>query len=176
MSAPQRYVLETARLRLRRFDLADAPFIFELVNEPAFLRYIGDRGVRSLEDARQYLTSGPLAMYEKHGFGLFGVELKESGALVGMCGLLKRDALEDADVGFAFLSVHRGKGYGTESAAGVVAYAAREFGLQRLAAITDPSNEVSIHTLGKLGFRFQGTVELPGSGVSKLFIRDGAAS
>jgi RimJ/RimL family protein N-acetyltransferase len=114
-------------------------------------------------------------MYEQHGFGLFGVELKESGALVGMCGLLKRASLENPDVGFAFLGIHRGKGYGTESAAGVIAYGAREFGLHRLAAITDPDNEVSIHTLGKLGFRFQGTVELPGSGVSKLFIRDAAA-
>jgi RimJ/RimL family protein N-acetyltransferase len=175
MTAGPRYVLETARLRLRRFGLDDAPFIFELVNEPAFLRYIGDRGVRSLDDAKEYLRGGPLAMYEQHGFGLFGVELKESGALVGMCGLLKREALQDADVGFAFLGTHRGKGYGTESAAGVIAYAAREFGLDRLAAITDPDNEVSIHALGKLGFRFQGIVELPGSGASKLFIRDGAS-
>ena len=98
---PSMQVLETDRLVLRRLGLEHAAFILELVNDPSWLRFIGDRGVRSLDDARGYLVAGPLAMYERHGFGLYRVELKEGGIAVGMCGLIKRDALDDVDIGFA---------------------------------------------------------------------------
>src|SRR5215218_1537914 len=103
-------ILETERLRLRPFTTDDAPFIVELVNEPSFLRYIGDKKVRSLEDARQYLLSGPLASYERNGFGPNCVELKEQGTPIGMSGLLKRDELPDPDIGFAYLPDFRKKG------------------------------------------------------------------
>lgn len=153
-------VLETERLVLRRLTLNDAPFIVELLNEPSFLRFIGDRGVRDLQTARQYLLKGPIASYEKHGFGLNLVFLRDSGDPIGICGLLKRDTLPDADVGFAFLPDHWGKGYATESAAAILAHGRRAFGLKRVVAITSPDNTASIRVLEKVGMKFEGLTRL----------------
>src|SRR5829696_5552552 len=96
-------VLETERLSLRQFTVDDAQFILRLLNEPSFLRYIGDKQVRNLEDARQYILNGPVASYERNGFGLLLVELRELRTPIGMCGLLKREELPDPDIGFALL-------------------------------------------------------------------------
>lgn len=149
--------LETARLVLRRLCDDDAPFIVGLLNEPSFLRYIGDKGVHSEEDARRYLRDGPLASYERHGFGLYLVELKESGQPIGISGLLKRDYLEDPDIGFAFLPPFWSQGYARESAEAVLAQGRERFGLRRVLAITSPDNRASIALLGRLGFRFERT-------------------
>ena len=111
--------------------------------------------MRTEADARRYVETGPLASYERFGFGLLRVELKESGEPIGMCGLLKRDALPDVDVGFAFLPRFWSKGYAFESASAVLAHARDALGLQRVLAITSPDNEASIRLLGKLGFRFE---------------------
>lgn len=148
-------VLETERLVLRRLSLDDAEFILELVNEPSWLRYIGDRGVRTIEDARQYLLTGPLASYQQFGFGLYLIEEKESGVPVGICGLLKRETLDDVDVGFALLPQFWRRGYAFESAAAVLQHGKDDFGLRRIVAITSPDNHGSIHLLEKLGFRFE---------------------
>src|ERR1700739_1352568 len=110
-------ILETKRLRLRRLSEQDSEFILELVNEPAFIQNIGDKGVRTLDDARDYISSGPAASYAKHGFGLYCVELKEEIQPIGICGLLKREALDDVDIGFALLEKFRGRGFGYESGA-----------------------------------------------------------
>ena len=148
-------VLETDRLVLRRLTLNDAPFIIELVNEPSFLRYIGDRGVRSLQDARRYLLSGPIASYERFGFGLYLIFVKATGEAVGMCGLLKRDTLPDVDVGFALLPAHWRQGYAAEAAAAVLDYGRTRLGLERIVAITSPDNVASIALLEKLGLKFE---------------------
>jgi [ribosomal protein S5]-alanine N-acetyltransferase len=153
---------ETTRLILRRFTLDDAAFIRELVNDPAWIRNIGNRNVQTLEEARAYLTKGPLAMYGREGFGLYAVILKESGATIGMCGLVKRAGLEDVDLGFAFLPEHRGRGYAIESATAVRDYATFNLGLKRLVAIVSPANLPSIRLLEKLGFRYERPVKLPG--------------
>jgi RimJ/RimL family protein N-acetyltransferase len=153
-------VLETERLLLRRLELSDAPFILELLNEPSFLRFIGDKGVRSLEDAREYLRTGPLASYERFGFGLFLTERREDGVAMGICGLLKRDSLEDVDVGFAFLPGYWGKGYAFESASAVLAYGRKVFGLGRIVAITSPDNTASIRVLEKLGLKFESMIRI----------------
>src|SRR5678815_4161900 len=115
-------VIETDRLILRRFTAEDAPFILELLNEPSWLRFIGDKGVRTLGDARDYIRKGPVAMYARYGFGLEVAALKESGLPIGMCGLIKRDTLEDIDIGFAFLPRFWGKGYAHEAAAATMEY------------------------------------------------------
>ncbi len=146
---------ETGRLTLRRFTMADAAFVVELLNEASFLRYIGDKGVRTEADARRYLETGPLASYARHGFGLLQVGLKESGEPVGMCGLLKRDWLEDVDVGFALLPRFWRKGYAFEAASAVLGHARDGLGLRRVVAITSPDNAASIGLLDKLGFRFE---------------------
>lgn len=155
-------VLETERLTLRQLTVDDAAFIRELLNEPGFRRNIGDRGVRSMKDASEYLTEGPMQSYQEHGFGLLRVDLKETGAPIGICGLLKRASLDDVDIGFAFLERYWARGYGHESAAAVMDQGRRELGLRRIVAITQPHNAGSIRILEKLGLRFEKMIRMPG--------------
>lgn len=155
-------VLHTERLTLRYLTLDDAPFMLELVNDPDFLRHIGDRGVRTLEEARRYLSDGPIASYEQHGFGLFMTQLRDDATQIGTCGLLKRSALADVDVGFAFLPAFRGRGYATEAAAAVLAWGKEKKGLQRIIAIVSPENVGSARVLEKIGLRDGGSTRLPG--------------
>lgn len=162
-------VLETGRLVLRRLTLDDAEFILRLVNEPAWLRYIGDKHVRTLEDARNYLRTGPLDMYERFGFGMFLVELKDSGTPIGACGLLKRDTLPDPDIGYAFLPEFWGKGYAFEAADAVLKYGHREHRLPRILAITSPDNERSIKVLNGCGMHFKRMLEMAEQDQVKLF-------
>ena len=152
--------IETARLEIRRFDIQDAPFILRLVNEPAWLEHIGDKGVASVESAEKYLKNGPLAMYEQHGFGLNMVVLKESRAPVGMCGLLKRDSLADVDIGFAFLENYWGRGLARESVIAMLRHARECFQFERVVAITSPMNVRSESLLGRVGFRFDRKIRL----------------
>lgn len=153
-------VLETERLTLRKLSLVDADFILELLNDPAFLRFIGDKKVRSLEDARQYILTGPMESYERLGFGLFLVALKTSEVPIGICGLIKRDTLEDVDIGFAFLPEFRAQGYGLESATAIKEYGMTVLGLRRLLAITNPDNTGSIRILEKIGLKFDRLIRL----------------
>jgi RimJ/RimL family protein N-acetyltransferase len=148
---------ETPRLRLRRLVLADAPFVVELLNEPSFIVNIGDRGVRTLEDAHEYLRAGPMAMYERHGLGLLHVARKPDGAAVGMCGLLKRDILPDVDIGYAFLPAYWGGGFAFEAAQATLLQAARNTSLRRVIGVVSQGNEASIRVLEKLGMRFERT-------------------
>ena len=153
-------VLDTERLNLRRLTGDDAAFILKLLNDPAFIKNIGDRGVRTEADARRYISDGAVASYEQHGFGLYLVELKQSGAPVGICGLVKRDSLADVDIGFAFLPRYRARGYASESAAAVRDYALEVLGLKRLVAIVNPANEGSIRVLEKIGLKYERTLRL----------------
>jgi [ribosomal protein S5]-alanine N-acetyltransferase len=165
-------VLETTRLILRRLTLDDAEFIFRLVNDPSWLRFIGDKNVHNLDDARRYLREGPLDMYQRYGFGMYRVQERATGTPAGMCGLIKRDTLPDADVGYAFLPEFRGKGYAYEAAAAVLDHGNRAFGLRRILAITTPTNEASIRVLEKAGMKFERLVELtPGDPVN-VFARE----
>ncbi|EJR53096.1 hypothetical protein IIM_02460 [Bacillus cereus VD107] len=161
-------VRETERLILRWFDVKDAPFILELVNDPAWIQFIGDKGVRNLEDAKNYILNGPVDMYNKIGFGLYLVERKEDLTPLGMCGLIKRDSLEDVDIGFAFLEKFRSKGYGYESAAAVMEYGRNELGLKRIVAITSIDNANSGKLLEKVGLRFEKIISGSGEDL-KLF-------
>ena len=162
-------ILETERLTLRQFTAEDAPFILELVNEPSFIQNIGDRGVRSLADAVKYIETGPVISYARNGFGLYLVQLKESGESIGMCGLIKRAALEDVDIGYAFLPKFWSKGYAVESALAVKEQA-HSLGLRRLVAIVDPANIGSIRVLEKLGLTFEKMVRLAADDIElKLF-------
>ncbi len=156
------HVLQTERLTLCRLSAGDAEFILELLNDPAFLRYIGDKEVRTLGDARKYIAEGPVASYRQHGFGLYATRLKDTGAAIGICGLIRRDSLDDVDVGFAFLPQFRRKGYAFESAAAVLRHGRTALGLERIVAITSPDNTGSIRVLEKLGMRFEKMVQLPG--------------
>ncbi len=160
--------LHTARLRLRRLTLDDAEFIVALVNEPAWLQFIGDKGVRNAEDARAYLRRSVFAMYERHGFGLLAVTLPD-GTPIGICGLLQRETLPDVDLGYALLATYRGHGYAREAALGVRDYAVGTLGLRRLVALTAFDNVPSIRLLELLGFGYEDTIELPNLPPSKRF-------
>lgn len=163
-------LLETSRLILRPLTLEDATFAFELVNEPAWLRFIGDRGVRSEDDARRYIAKSHQAHYARCGFGHLAVVRKADGARLGICGLLKRDALDDVDLGFAFLERHRGQGYAREAAEAVREDGAGRLGLKRIVGLTALDNGPSIALLEKLGFRFERVIRLvEGGEESRLF-------
>ena len=160
-------VLETERLNLRHFNVDDdAPFVLTLLNEPSFHRYIGDKKVRNLEDARQYLSNGPIASYERNGFGLLVVELKDSRTAIGMCGLLKREELPHADIGFAFLPDYWNKGFAFEAASAVMKDAGERLKLDRVLAIVNPDNYASMKLLERLGLRFE---EMRDNGQTKLY-------
>jgi ribosomal-protein-alanine N-acetyltransferase len=146
--------LETPRLTLRRLNFDDAPFLVRLLNEPSFLENIGDRGVRNVEDAHRYLRDGPMAMYDRYGFGLWHASRKD-GVPVGMCGLLKRDILPDVDVGYAFFPEFWGQGYAHEAAAATLRHGAQKFGLTRVVGVVSEGNAGSIRVLEKLGMSFE---------------------
>jgi len=163
-------ILETDRLILRQLVVEDATFIFDLLNDPGWLRFIGDRGIHTLDDARNYILQGPVAMYARHGFGLYLTVRKQDGVPIGLCGLLKRDGLADVDIGYAFLPQFRGQGYAAEAAAAVMAYGKNVLELARIVAITAPDNERSAKVLEKLGLTFTKMITLPGDeSAVKLF-------
>jgi RimJ/RimL family protein N-acetyltransferase len=153
-------ILETGRLVLRTIEVADAPFYLELVNDPAFHEFIGDRGIRTLEAAADAIKHGPVLMQSTLGHSIYLVELKGEGTPVGMSGLIKRDTLDDVDIGYAFLPQYRGKGFAYEAAEAVLAHARRDVQLRRLVAIASPGNAASIALLTRLGLRFEQVVHL----------------
>ncbi len=155
-------ILETERLVICQLSVNDAAFIFELLNSPSWLKFIGDRGVKTIEDAEKYLKNGPVKSYAQNGFGLYLVKLKVSNNPIGMCGLIKRDALEDVDIGFAFLPAYEKRGYGFESASAILAHSRATLGLKRIVGITIAANHSSIHLLEKLGLSFEKKIFLPG--------------
>jgi len=153
-------VVETDRLLLRWLGAGDAAFILQLLNEPSWLKYIGDKGVKTLQDAEDYIRKGPREMYERRGHGLYLVETKERGESIGICGLIKREALEDLDLGFAFLPEFWGKRYAFEAASAAIAHGKSALGLARIVAITSQDNQPSIGLLKRLGFRFERRMRL----------------
>lgn len=153
--------LETERLILRKFTTGDAPFVLTLLNTPDWIQFIGDRGVKTLEDAEQYILNKFISSYETLGFGLYLMELKDEGTSIGTCGLIKRDVLEDVDIGFAMLPVYAGKGYAYEAATAIMDFAKETLKLPRLVAITLQQNSNSIRLLEKLGMSYNRMIRIP---------------
>jgi RimJ/RimL family protein N-acetyltransferase len=169
--------LETDRLHLTRLTLADANFMLRLLNDADFVRYIGDRGVRTAAEARDYLLKGPVASYARHGFGLLRTSLRTDGTVIGICGLVRREGLDAPDLGFAFLPDYRAAGYGFEAASAVLAHAASALGIRRVLAVCTPDNEASIGLLEKTGFAYQRPVRLGDeAGALQLYAREAAAA
>lgn len=166
-------VLSTQRLELKQLGASDAPFMLELLNDPSFIANIGDRGVRTVEDAARYVQDRMIPSYARYGYGLYLVELKATGAAIGICGLVRRDYLDDPDVGFAFLPQFLGRGYALESATAVCVHAIEVLRLPRLLAITAPHNTRSMHLLGKIGLRFERMITPPGEAMEiRLYTSD----
>ena len=154
-------IIKTERLSIREFNENDREFIFKLLNSAGWLKFIGDRNIKTLEDARHYIVNGPLFSYHKFGFGPYLVELSDTKQPIGMCSLIKRDALEDIDLGFAFLNEYTGKGYAHEASEALLKYAKNNLGIKKLVAITNTTNTSSIKLLKEMGFTSQSTIKMP---------------
>lgn len=164
-------VVETRRLTVREITVDDASHVLELLNDPGYLRYIGDRKVRSIEDAREYIRNCVIGSYDLHGFGMYLVLAKRHGEAVGMCGFVRREGLDDVDIGYALLGVHCGFGYALEAARAVLEYGRATLGLERVVAITSDDNEASMRLLRKLGFRYEQQIRLmDGEDECRLFV------
>lgn len=153
-------ILETERLSLRELNLSDTNFIISLLNSPGWLRFIGDRNVRTSEEAHNYLQNGPMRSYQINGFGLWLAELKSTETAIGMCGLIKREGLDDIDIGFAILPEYAGQGYGYEVASATLTYGQNKLNIKRIVGITNPDNEFSIKLLQKIGLTFEKRIKL----------------
>jgi RimJ/RimL family protein N-acetyltransferase len=153
-------LLVTPRLVIDPLTEADSEFTVALLNDADFIANIGDRRVRTPEQAAAYLNEGPIASYARHGFGMYAVRLKKNGATIGMCGLVKRDSLPDVDIGYGFLPAYRGAGYALEAARAVMDWASGELGMERLVAIVAPGNRPSVALLEKLGMQAESMVRL----------------
>lgn len=165
-------MFETNRLLISELTTTDAPFILVLTNTPGWLAFIGDRGIRTITDAENYIVNGPMSSYVKYGHGLYLISIKETGLPIGMCGLLQRDTLPDKDIGFAFLPAYTGHGYAHEAAAAILLHARQVLKIARVAAITLPNNTRSIQLLTKLGLEFKKMVRFPADKEDlMLFIR-----
>lgn len=151
-------MIETGRLIIKPLTVDHAEFILELLNEPDWLKYIGDRGIRTIDDAKKYIIEGPMTMYAEHGIGLYAVELKESSTPIGVCGFIQRDFLKDVDLGFGYHSKYGGQGYAYEAAKAVMAYGVDELGYRRIAGFTSLDNEKSANLLQKLGMKDEGKI------------------
>jgi RimJ/RimL family protein N-acetyltransferase len=154
--------LHTERLELRRITLDDAAFMLQIWNDPAFLRYVGDRGIRTEKGARDALEKGVMKLYREHGIGPYHLSLKETGVAIGICGLFQRDHLDAPDIGFSLLEPYRGQGYAYEAAAAVVADARNRQRLTRITAIVSPANAASIALIEKLGLQYEKILHMPG--------------
>ena len=162
-------VLDTERLVLRKLSLGDTAFILALLNTPTFIKFIGDRKIRTKLEAEGYLVNGPLRSYSENGFGLWLIELKNDKTPIGICGLIKREGLEDVDIGFALMPDYEGKGYGYEAAAATMNYGKTKLGLERIIAITTSNNINSINLIKKIGLHFEKYIFLP-NGTEKLML------
>ncbi len=165
-------IFETERLLIREFNIDDVEFIFTLLNTPTWLQFIGDRGVKNIEDAKNYLINGPMKSYRENGFGLSMVEMKDGSVPIGMCGLIKRDSLDDIDIGFAMLPQYAGNGYGYEAASATMDHAKKTIGLNRVVAITVTDNIYSIGMLKKLGMQFEKMIRLDEEKELMLFSKE----
>jgi len=153
-------VAETKRLRIKKFTKSDAAFFLELANSPNWIKYIGDRNLKTVQDAEEYLKNGAIKSYNTFGFGFYKLELKsKTNKPIGTCGLVKREELDDVDVGFAMLPEYEGMGFGFESSIEILNIAKRQFNLKRIVAITLPTNKSSIRLLEKLGLSFEKKVK-----------------
>ena len=169
-----RVIAETERLIIREMTTDDAAFVLELINTPKFHQFIGDRGVRTVAEAEQYIEERFLANQRKHGFGMFAVCLRD-GTPIGNCGFVRRETLAGPDIGFAFLPEYEGKGYGFESAEAMMRYGRETLGFEQVYAITSLDNDASIRLLEKLGMRLQTVIEQNGERLNLFHIHVASA-
>lgn len=163
-------LITTERLTIRQLSARDASFILEQYNEPAFLENIGDKKIRSIDDAINNIVDWAQASYRKNGIGLLLMELRDCGTPIGTCGLIKRDDIQDYDLGYSLLEKYQRQGYVMEAAQTVLEHAKNVLALSRVVGYTSALNEASIRVLEKLGFEAEGDFNFPGyDKPSKIF-------
>jgi RimJ/RimL family protein N-acetyltransferase len=158
---------DTARLTLTPLTLNHDAFIITLLNSPGWLRFIGDRKVKTADDAKAYITK----IVNSTQFKYWVAKLKDTGEPIGVITLIERDYLPHPDIGFAFLPAYAKMGYAFEGADAVMHGLALAMGLSRLLAITLRDNVGSIGLLKKLGFVFDREMERDGE-VLEVWGRD----
>ena len=156
------FLMKTDRLLLRRVTLDDADLMLAVWNDPAFVRYVGDRGIRTLEESVQALKDGAMRLFEEHGFGPYRVSLKADDSAIGICGIFSREGMNEPDIGFSVLPEYCKCGYAYEAATAVVSHARDDLKLPRLTAIVSPENTASVGLIEKLGLQFERMLRLPG--------------
>ena len=164
-------ILKTNRLKLLEFEKSDSQFILELLNEPAWIEFIGEKNVHTINDAESFIEHNLIPSYKKNGFGLYAVKLKDDNTPIGMCGLLNRPGLSDIDLGFASLSKYQRLGFAYESSIAILNYSKTVLKINKVVAITNSNNTASAKLLEKLGFRFDKLIDLSDDGkdICKLF-------
>ncbi len=162
-------ILETERLILSEFTEADAPFMYDLLTMPNWIKFIGDRGIENVEDARKYLVTRLIPSYKAFGFGFYKVELKSDDTTIGMCGIVKRPTLDDVDIGFGFLDQYTGKSYAYEAAKATLDYALHTLNISKIIATTAPENVRSQRLLEKIGLKYVGEIDQKEYGISALY-------
>jgi RimJ/RimL family protein N-acetyltransferase len=154
--------LQTERLSLRRLTLEDADLMLAVWNDPAFYKYVGDRGIRTREQAQEAMAAGALQLYENYGYGPFRVALRESDQPIGICGLFRREGFDDPDIGWSVLPDHGGKGFAFEAGTAVLNYAFEELALNYVVAFISAENMPSIGLAKKLGLRYERMTRMVG--------------
>ena len=153
--------LQTNRLLLEEITFEDAPFVIELLNNPTWLQYIGDRNVHTIPEAHSYIQRSYIHAYKKYGFGMYKMVLKDTQLPIGMCGLVKRNYLKHHDIGFALLPTYQRKGYTYEAASAVMNYANQTLQIHSIYAFTSRDNIASQNLLKKLGLQFEKYIKIP---------------
>jgi len=161
-------IAETSRLVIRQLSSADAAFVLALTNEPSTIENIGDRGLRSVADAQRFISTGPWTQHQKPGYGQFAIELKQSGELIGVCGILYRIKLDLTDVGFALMPQYWRQGFAFEAVSAVMDYGHGVLGIGNIVGLTSQTNVASINLLKKLGMRFETMVSMSDDGVEDI--------
>ena len=162
-------ITETNRLVIEKAELPDSSFFLKLMNSPNWIQFIGDRGIHNEDAAAEYIQKNLISSYEKHGYGLYKMSLKADGTPIGICGFVKRDYLDHADIGFGILPAYEGKGYTSEAAMALMTYGQQVLQLQPILAITTVENKGSRRLLEKIGLEEIGTVQ-PGDQKEDLLL------
>ncbi|PZD79246.1 GNAT family N-acetyltransferase [Mesonia sp. K7] len=153
---------ETERLFLRPTSIEDSQFIFDLLNSPKWIKYIGQRNINSPKEAENYIKVKMIPQLEKMGFSNYTVIRKEDQQKMGTCGLYNRKGIDGVDIGFAFLPDYEKKVYAYEAAFQIKQAAFEDFGLKKLNAITIKENLSSRKLIEKLGLTFVQNIRIPG--------------
>lgn len=149
------YILQSARLKIRKMDFSDVDDIFEMDSDPEVHRYIENCPVTSRDEITEVVKILNI-QYKETGVGRWALERKDSGEVIGWCGLKLIKSMNKHEnfyeLGYRLKRKHWKKGYTTEACRAIIDYGRNILNLERIYAIIDPENQASRNVLQKLGF------------------------